>query len=50
MNSVYREDEVKYKIDNAVQLSMLENMDNKEEVWNIILDLQTKLYEEFVIS
>lgn len=45
--SQYRIDEIKYNIDTAIQKSMFEN---DEENWNIILEVQNRLYEEFGIS
>lgn len=37
-------DEIKYNIDSAIQKSMYE-LD--KESWNVILEVQRKLYEEF---
>lgn len=45
--SQYRIDEIKYKIDTAVQRTMYEN--NKEE-WESIMKVQCYLYEEFEIE
>lgn len=44
---MYRNDEIKYKIDTCVQQSMYEN---NKELWKVILELQTKLYDEFGID
>lgn len=44
---MYRNDEIKYKIDICVQQSMYEN---NKELWKVILELQTKLYDEFGID
>lgn len=44
LKSYYRNDEIKYKIDTAIQMTMFEN--NKEK-WDVLLEVQTKLYEEF---
>ena len=43
----YRREEIKYKIDTAIQKSMYE-LD--KEKWNVILEVQRKLYEEFEID
>ena len=43
----YRRDEIKNKIDFAIQRSMYES---KEEKWDAILEVQRKLYEEFEID
>lgn len=43
----YRRDEIKNKIDFVVQKSMFES---DEERWNIILEVQSRLYEEFEID
>ena len=45
-SSQYRVDEIKYKIDTAIQRAMYEN--DKEE-WNSIIKAQSYLYEEFGI-
>lgn len=47
---MYRQDEIKYNIDTCVQQIMYETMENKEELWKIILELQSKLYETFDIE
>ena len=44
---MHRNDEIKYKIDTCVQQSMYEN---NKELWKVILELQTKLYDEFGID
>ena len=46
-DGIYRVDEIKYKIDIAIQKSMFEN---DEVNWNIILEVQSRLYEEFGLS
>ena len=43
----YRRDEIKNKIDFAIQRSMYES---DEEKWNVMLELQNRLYEEFEID
>lgn len=43
----YRRDEIKNKIDFAIQRSMYES---KEEKWDAILEVQRSLYEEFEID
>lgn len=43
----YRRDEIKNKIDFVIQKSMFET---DEERWNIILEVQSRLYEEFEID
>lgn len=43
----YRRDEIKNKIDFAIQKSMFEY---EEERWNVILEVQSRLYEEFEID
>ena len=45
----YRADEIKYRIDVACQICMYENADQecKDQIWEVILDLQQKLYEQF---
>ena len=45
--SQYRIDEIKYNIDTAIQKSMLET---EEDKWKIILEVQSRLYEEFGID
>lgn len=44
LKSYYRNDEIKYKIDTAVQMVMFEN---EEEKWDVLLEVQAKLYDEF---
>ena len=46
-DSQYRIDEIKYNIDTAIQKSMFET---KEDKWKIILEVQSRLYEEFGID
>lgn len=46
-SSQYRIDEIKYKIDTAIQRAMHEN---DEEKWNSIMEVQSYLYEEFDIE
>lgn len=43
----YRRDEIKNKIDFVIQKSMFES---DEERWNIILEVQSRFYEEFEID
>lgn len=43
----YRLDEIKYNIDTAIQRSMFET---DKEKWNIIMEVQSRLYEEFGIN
>lgn len=50
MDGIYGKDEIKYKIDTACQTSMYENSDRKDQTWDIILDLQRKLYEQFDLT
>ena len=45
-SSQYRVDEIKYKIDTAIQRVMYEN---DEEEWEYIIKAQSYLYEEFGI-
>ena len=45
--SQYRVDEIKYKIDTAIQRTMYEN---DEEKWEAIMEVQSYLYEEFGIE
>lgn len=45
--SQYRIDEIKYNIDTAIQKSMYET---DEEKWDAILEVQSRLYEEFGID
>lgn len=42
----YRTDEIRRNIDAAIQISMLET---EEENWDVILEVQTRLYERFGI-
>ena len=42
--SVYAKSEIKYRIDTAIQLTMLSTY---EEKWVVLLDVQSRLYEEF---
>ena len=49
MEGIYRKDEIKYKIDTVCQMSMYKN-EHKEQTWDIILDLQRELYEQFDIT
>ena len=46
-NSFYRVDEIKYKIDTAIQLSMYYS---DKEVWDTLLEAQARLYEQFGIE
>lgn len=48
--AMYRQDEIKYNIDTCIQQTMYETIENKEELWKIILELQSKLYETFDIE
>lgn len=43
----YRRDEIKNKIDFVIQKSMFES---EKEIWNVILEIQSVLYEEFEID
>lgn len=45
--SQYRIDEIKYRIDTAIQRTMYEN---NEEEWESIIKVQSYLYEEFGIE
>ena len=45
--SRYRIDEIKYRIDTAIQRTMYEN---NEEEWEYIMKVQSYLYEEFGIE
>ena len=45
--SQYRIDEIKYRIDTAIQRTMYEN---NEEEWESIMKVQSYLYEEFGIE
>lgn len=46
-DGAYRADEIKSNIDAAILKSMFENDEGK---WNTILEVQSRLYEEFGIS
>ena len=48
-NSFYEKNDIKYKIDTAIQLAMYYS-ENKEECWNALLNAQTRLYEQFGIE
>lgn len=50
IDGMYRKDEIKYKIDTACQTSMYENSEHKDKTWDVVLDLQRKLYEEFDLT
>lgn len=41
---MYEQNEIKYKIDTAIQLAMYYA---DEEKWDALLDAQSRLYEEF---
>ncbi len=43
----YKTNEIKYNIDTAIKKSMFAN---DEEMWNIILEVQSRLQEEFGIE
>ena len=43
----YRTDEIKYKIDTAIQLSMYHT---NKSMWDVLLEAQGRLYEEFGID
>ena len=45
--SMYRLDSIKYNIDTAIQLSMYFN---DKETWEVISDVQSRLYEQFGIE
>lgn len=45
--SYYRNDEIKYKIDTAIQMIMFEK---GKENWDTLLEVQAKLYDEFGLS
>ena len=45
--SYYRNDEIKYKIDTAIQMVMFEK---GKENWDTLLEVQDKLYDEFGLS
>ena len=50
-SSFYRADEIKYKIDRVCGMCMFENKkDNWGKRWDLILELQEKLYEQFEIN
>lgn len=44
--SMYTGNEIKYKIDTAIQLSMFET---EQKDWDKIMDVQRRLYEQFGI-
>ena len=46
-DSQYRIDEIKYNIDTAIQKNMFETEEDKQK---IILEVQSRLYEEFGID
>ena len=46
-DSQYRIDEIKYNIDTVIQKSLFET---EEDKWKIILEVQSRLYEEFGID
>jgi hypothetical protein len=46
-NSWFNAEEIKYKIDTAIQLSMYYS---DKEVWDALLEAQTRLYEQFGID
>ena len=46
-NSWFNAEEIKYKIDTAIQLSMYYS---DKEVWNDLLETQRRLYEQFGIE
>lgn len=48
--SEYRIDEIKYKIDTAIQRTIYENNENNEKEWESIMKVQSYLYEEFGIE
>lgn len=43
----YRVDEIKYRVDTAIQRTMYEN---DKENWEVIMKVQSYLYEEFGIE
>ena len=45
--SYYRNDEIKYKIDTAIQMKKKEK---GKENWDTLLEVQDKLYDEFGLS
>ena len=47
MDSFYEKEEIKYNIDTAIQLSMYYS---DKEVWDTLLETQTRLYEQFGIE
>lgn len=49
-DAMYRQDEIKYNTDICIQQTMYETIENKEESWKMILELQSKLYETFDIK
>jgi hypothetical protein len=46
-NSWFRLDEIKYKIDTAIQLSMYHS---DKKYWDALLEAQRRLYEQFGIE
>lgn len=46
-NSMYNIVQIKYNIDSAIEKAMFEN---DEEKWNLIREIQSRLYEEFGID
>lgn len=46
-NSWFNADEIKYRIDTAIQLSMYYS---DKEVWDALLEAQSRLYEQFGIE
>jgi hypothetical protein len=49
MNSFYGADEIKYKIDTAIQFAMY-YAKNQDECWDALLEAQSRLYEQFGIE
>lgn len=47
INSWFNAEEIKYKIDTAIQLSMYYS---DKEVWDVLLEAQSRLYEQFGID
>lgn len=47
INSWFNVEEIKYKIDTAIQLSMYYS---DKEVWDKLLEAQRRLYEQFGIE
>lgn len=48
-NSLYEKNDIKYKIDTAIQLAMY-YAENHKECWNALLDAQVRLYKQFGIK